>query len=65
MVVNPITIAPDATLGDVLALHPVGAYNVVQSMQFIEYRPAVVMIDATPPPRKMRMAARMGAIQPR
>ena len=26
------------------SLHPVGAYNVVQSMQFISYRPAVVLI---------------------
>ncbi len=30
--------------GDALVLHPVGAYNVVQSMQFIMYRPAVAMI---------------------
>ena len=35
---------PPLATGDVLSLHPVGAYNVVQSMQFIEYRPAVVMI---------------------
>ena len=35
---------PPLKVGDVLALHPVGAYNVSQSMQFIEYRPAVVMI---------------------
>jgi diaminopimelate decarboxylase len=25
-------------------LHPVGAYNVTQAMQFITYRPAVVLI---------------------
>jgi diaminopimelate decarboxylase len=25
-------------------MHPVGAYNITQSMQFITYRPAVVMI---------------------
>lgn len=29
-----------------LILSPVGAYNITQSMQFIQYRPAVVMIDA-------------------
>ena len=27
-----------------LFIQPVGAYNIVQSMQFITYRPAVVMI---------------------
>jgi diaminopimelate decarboxylase len=36
---------PPLNVGDVLALHPVGAYNVTQSMQFITYRPAVVLID--------------------
>jgi len=25
-------------------MHPVGAYNITQAMQFITYRPAVVMI---------------------
>ena len=33
--------------GDRLVLHPVGAYNVVQSMQFIMYRPAVVLIQSS------------------
>ena len=28
-----------------LILHPVGAYNVTQWMQFIQYRPAIVWID--------------------
>lgn len=31
--------------GDVLAIQPVGAYALTQSMQFIAYRPRVVMID--------------------
>jgi diaminopimelate decarboxylase len=35
---------PAMTTGDHLVLHPVGAYNITQSMQFITYRPAVVMI---------------------
>ena len=35
---------PPLTTGDHLVLHPVGAYNITQSMQFITYRPAVVMI---------------------
>lgn len=37
---------PPLDPGDRLVLHPVGAYNIVQSMQFITYRPAVVMIAA-------------------
>ncbi|OYW31036.1 MAG: hypothetical protein B7Z47_02345 [Chthoniobacter sp. 12-60-6] len=35
---------PAMTTGDHLVMHPVGAYNITQSMQFITYRPAVVMI---------------------
>lgn len=37
---------PGLTTGDQVVLHPVGAYNITQSMQFITYRPAVVMIDS-------------------
>lgn len=37
---------PPLERGAQLVLHPVGAYNVVQSMQFIMYRPAVVLIGA-------------------
>jgi diaminopimelate decarboxylase len=32
--------------GDQLVLHPVGAYTITQSMQFITYRPAVVLITS-------------------
>lgn len=35
---------PGLTTGDQIVMHPVGAYNVTQAMQFITYRPAVVMI---------------------
>ncbi len=35
---------PDMNVGDQLVLHPVGAYNVTQSMQFIAYRPRIVMV---------------------
>ncbi|HET8746388.1 MAG TPA: alanine racemase [Ramlibacter sp.] len=45
---------PPLELGDVLTLHPVGAYNVVQSMQFIAYRPAVVMIGTSGQPVLIR-----------
>lgn len=31
--------------GTNMILHPVGAYNVTQAMQFIKYKPAVVLID--------------------
>lgn len=45
---------PPLTAGDILTLHPVGAYNVVQSMQFISYRPAVVLIGANGIPEVIR-----------
>jgi diaminopimelate decarboxylase len=35
---------PPLAPGDRLVIAPVGAYNTTQSMQFIEYRPAVVLI---------------------
>jgi diaminopimelate decarboxylase len=38
------TLLPPLAKGSRLILSPVGAYNVTQWMQFIEYRPAVVMI---------------------
>ncbi|MDX8378335.1 MAG: alanine racemase, partial [Mariprofundales bacterium] len=36
---------PPLKVGDALVFSPVGAYNNTQWMQFIEYRPNVVMID--------------------
>ena len=35
---------PNLSQGDSLILSPVGAYNITQSMQFIAYRPAVILI---------------------
>ena len=35
---------PPLAVGDHLVIAPVGAYNTTQSMQFIEYRPATVLI---------------------
>lgn len=35
---------PPLKIDDVLTIHPVGAYNVSQTMQFISFRPAVIMI---------------------
>jgi len=36
---------PPLERGSVLSIWPVGAYNITQSMQFIQYRPRVVLID--------------------
>ncbi|MBP7310615.1 MAG: diaminopimelate decarboxylase, partial [Candidatus Cloacimonetes bacterium] len=38
---------PDLYYGDTVLISPVGAYNVTQWMQFIEYRPNVVLITET------------------
>ncbi len=35
---------PQVDVGDKLVIYPVGAYNVTQSMQFIFYRPNVVLV---------------------
>lgn len=45
---------PILDVGDVLTLHPVGAYNLAQSMQFIDYRPAVVLINRDGKPELIR-----------
>lgn len=45
---------PPLDVGDIVTLHPVGAYNVSQSMQFISYRPAVVMIGDNGKPELIR-----------
>ena len=37
---------PTLMPNDLLVIHPVGAYNITQSMQFITYRPRVVMLGA-------------------
>jgi len=43
-VINEGTMLPPLERGTRLILSPVGAYNVTQSMQFIEYRPNVVLV---------------------
>ena len=45
---------PPLKLEDILTLHPVGAYNVPQAMQFIDYRPAVVLIGMDGKPELIR-----------
>jgi diaminopimelate decarboxylase len=36
---------PSLERGSVLSIWPVGAYNITQSLQFIRYRPRIVLID--------------------
>jgi diaminopimelate decarboxylase len=45
-----------------LILSPVGAYNVTQWMQFIQYRPAVVMVDLNSQPHVIRRAENLDDI---
>ncbi|MHC4872570.1 MAG: diaminopimelate decarboxylase [Planctomycetota bacterium] len=44
-VVDESIMLPPLERGDHLVIGPVGAYTVTQSMQFIHYRPNIVMID--------------------
>jgi diaminopimelate decarboxylase len=46
-IVRPATPFPDLRAGEKVIISPVGAYNVTQWMQFIEYRPNVVLITET------------------
>ncbi len=46
-VIRPATPFPDLYYGDTVLISPVGAYNVTQWMQFIEYRPNVCLITET------------------
>ncbi|MCW3149325.1 hypothetical protein N8H22_12040 [Stutzerimonas stutzeri] len=54
---------PPLAVGDVLSVHPVGAYNISQSMQFIAYRPAVVLIDESGKPELIRAAETLDEVQ--
>jgi diaminopimelate decarboxylase len=36
---------PPLERGSLITISPVGAYNYTQAMQFIRYKPAVVLID--------------------
>ena len=47
---------PPLDRGSVLSIWPVGAYNYTQSMQFIQYRPRVVLIDKEGKPHLIREA---------
>ncbi len=45
---------PPLDRGSVLTISPVGAYNYTQAMQFIRYKPAVVLIDKEGTPRVIK-----------
>lgn len=46
-VIRPALPFPDLYTGEHVLIHPVGAYNNTQWMQFIEFRPPVVLIGET------------------
>lgn len=53
-VIREEVLLPRLQVGDALVLHPVGAYNFNQSMDFIHLRPAVAMIDPKGQPHLVR-----------
>ena len=44
-VIEETIMLPPLNRGSVISISPVGAYNYTQAMQFIRYKPAVVLID--------------------
>ncbi|NLI77426.1 MAG: diaminopimelate decarboxylase [Candidatus Riflebacteria bacterium] len=55
-VVRPLISFPALSAGERVVIHPVGAYNMTQWMQFIRYRPAIVLIDTKGSPHVVRKA---------
>ncbi|BCD92528.1 hypothetical protein fh0823_26670 [Francisella halioticida] len=45
---------PPLDRNSVLSISPIGAYNYTQAMQFIRYKPAVVLIDIDGQPRLIK-----------
>ncbi len=64
-VVDEGILLPALERGDHLILSPVGAYNVTQWMQFIHYRPAVVMISPSGETEVIREAEDLSDIERR
>ena len=54
---------PPLERGSVLSIWPVGAYNYTQSMQFIRYRPRVVLIDNDSNPHIIRESDDLEAVK--
>ena len=61
-VVRASVMLPPLSVGDALAIRPVGAYNNTQWMQFIEFRPAVVMVTQEGKVELVRAAERLDTI---
>ena len=61
-IVRSSVMLPPLNVGDALMVRPVGAYNNTQWMQFIQYRPAVVMVTQTGKVEVVRTAERLSAI---
>jgi diaminopimelate decarboxylase len=54
---------PQSKVGDQLVIERVGAYNMTQWMQFITYRPNVVMIDSDGKPHIIRKKENLDSLQ--
>ena len=64
-VLDEATELPPLQRGDRLIFSPVGAYNVTQWMQFIEYRPSVVLITEDGSVELIREAENLSDIERR
>ncbi len=54
---------PPLNAGDHVVVHHVGAYNISQSMQFINLRPAVIMIDMKGKPHMIRKQEKLETLE--
>jgi hypothetical protein len=61
-VVRESVMFPPVRPGDAVVFRNVGAYNVTQWMQFIQYRPAIVMIDENSSVKLIRRAENLDDI---
>ena len=61
-VVRASIMLPPLRVGDTLVISPVGAYNNTQWMQFIQYRPSVVMVHPDQRVSQVRAAERLESV---
>lgn len=61
-VVRAAAMLPPLDVGEPLAIGPVGAYNNTQWQQFIQYRPAIVMVTAAGEVELIRAAERLETV---
>jgi diaminopimelate decarboxylase len=61
-VVRASVMLPPLSIGEPLAIRPVGAYNNTQWQQFIQYRPAIVMVTESGKVEVIREAERLETI---